>query len=291
MSIKIYPILAGEMFLPRAALYESADSTPVQVPILAFYIKGANKKILVDTGACAPDSDRIQLHPFSYTRTADQRIDIALKKATGVDAKDIDIVLLSHLHWDHSEGMDYFEKAEFWVQMDEVIDSINPSPKYVKTYEAFSGGYQPCWATKARKWHFVEGTEDVEVIPRVKFISLPGHSIGLRGVQVDTGNGICLLPSDSVMRADQLHEETKTITPCPTCYLPEEAKKSVARLEKLGYTQSELTYTMNKLEEELGVKLIVRMHHGVRPTPEGEALLPSALLSFYISFFHSPHSL
>lgn len=46
--------------------------------------------------------------------------------------------------------------------------------------------------------------------------------------------------------------------------------------EKLGYTQSGLTYTLNKLEEELGVKLLIRMHHGIKATPQGEALIPYA---------------
>lgn len=44
--------------------------------------------------------------------------------------------------------------------------------------------------------------------------------------------------------------------------------------EKLGYTQSGLTYVLNSLENELGIKLLHRGHSGVTLTPEGEELLP-----------------
>ena len=44
--------------------------------------------------------------------------------------------------------------------------------------------------------------------------------------------------------------------------------------EKLGYTQSGLTHMMNSLESELGFAVIRRGYFGVRPTEEGERLLP-----------------
>lgn len=44
--------------------------------------------------------------------------------------------------------------------------------------------------------------------------------------------------------------------------------------DKLGYTQSGLTYVLNSLEKELGIKLLHRGHSGVTLTPEGEELLP-----------------
>lgn len=44
--------------------------------------------------------------------------------------------------------------------------------------------------------------------------------------------------------------------------------------EDLGYTPSGLTYMMNSLEEELGLKVLERGRFGVRLTPEGEEILP-----------------
>ena len=43
---------------------------------------------------------------------------------------------------------------------------------------------------------------------------------------------------------------------------------------ELGYTQAGVSYLANALEKELGVRLFVREHGGVRLTSEGTALLP-----------------
>ncbi|MBQ8217109.1 MAG: LysR family transcriptional regulator [Oscillospiraceae bacterium] len=47
-----------------------------------------------------------------------------------------------------------------------------------------------------------------------------------------------------------------------------------AAAEELGYTQSGLTHMMNSLEDEAGIRLLVRSKGGVRLSPAGEALLP-----------------
>ncbi|MCI8414743.1 MAG: LysR family transcriptional regulator [Ruminiclostridium sp.] len=45
--------------------------------------------------------------------------------------------------------------------------------------------------------------------------------------------------------------------------------------EVLGYTQSAISHIVTSLEEELGIKLLLRDRFGVRLTQEGEALLPA----------------
>ncbi len=47
-----------------------------------------------------------------------------------------------------------------------------------------------------------------------------------------------------------------------------------AAAQELGYTQSGLTHMMNALENELGLRLLIRSKGGVRLSPEGQHLLP-----------------
>lgn len=47
-----------------------------------------------------------------------------------------------------------------------------------------------------------------------------------------------------------------------------------AAASELGYTQSGLTHMMNSLEDELGLRLLIRGKSGVRLSPEGLELLP-----------------
>ncbi|MBQ9045530.1 MAG: LysR family transcriptional regulator [Oscillospiraceae bacterium] len=44
--------------------------------------------------------------------------------------------------------------------------------------------------------------------------------------------------------------------------------------EELGYTQSGLSYILNALEDEIGVKILQRSHSGIFLTPDGERLFP-----------------
>lgn len=44
--------------------------------------------------------------------------------------------------------------------------------------------------------------------------------------------------------------------------------------KELGYTQAGISYIINMTEKALGLKLFLRVHEGVRLTPEGEQLLP-----------------
>ncbi len=48
-----------------------------------------------------------------------------------------------------------------------------------------------------------------------------------------------------------------------------------AAADSLGYTPSAISQLITSLEKELGLKLLIRSQRGVRPTAEGEALLPS----------------
>lgn len=50
---------------------------------------------------------------------------------------------------------------------------------------------------------------------------------------------------------------------------------------ELGYTQAGVSYIINAMEEEIGLKLFVRLHEGVRLSTEGEELL------YYIRQIHS----
>ena len=56
-----------------------------------------------------------------------------------------------------------------------------------------------------------------------------------------------------------------------------------AAAEELGYTPSGVSRAVASLEEELGVPLLARLHRGVAPTRECQALLPMAREMVHLS--------
>ena len=103
---------------------------------------------------------------------------------------------MSHLHWDHCYNNHLFPQADFYIQKKEMMSAVCPLPKFKTTYETFYTGVIPPWARQANKWKVIDG--NYELCDGIQLLLLPGHSQGLQGVLVDTGNGKYLLPSDAV---------------------------------------------------------------------------------------------
>jgi len=198
MSNFIIPLDMGDsicdksLFLLRKYIGQSVVGKTV-----AAYIGGAKKKILVDTGP--PDMERsLKYHPYfkAEPRAPEQEMSGALAKA-GVKPEEIDIVILTHLHWDHVGAVEMFPKAQFIVSSDELKFALNPTPCLYAPYEALQLGIQPLFLKIIKRIKTVEMKER-EIVEGVRTIPLPGHTPGGIGVVVDTEKGPYVIAGDSV---------------------------------------------------------------------------------------------
>jgi N-acyl homoserine lactone hydrolase len=152
-------------------------------PLISYYLEGAGHKIIVDTGGTPPDGVKWQ----PYFRSENETPDKALK-GIGVSVEEIDIVILTHLHWDHASNNSLFPKARFIVQKKEYEYLKKPEPE-TKT------GYEPELALKTR-YELVDGDHDI--ISGISVVLAPGHSIGMQCVAVETKAGKYILGGDLV---------------------------------------------------------------------------------------------
>jgi glyoxylase-like metal-dependent hydrolase (beta-lactamase superfamily II) len=119
---------------------------------------------------------------------------IAALNAHGLAPDDINAVYMSHLHWDHVENVDLFRNADIYVSRTE--------------YEYTAAIAPSDWGTPPFVRDILEGLRLVlrddheeELFPGIRTISLPGHSIGLQGLVVDTEHGKAVLASDALWSA------------------------------------------------------------------------------------------
>ena len=230
---QIIPIKVGTIFHYRGELSGEVRRVEKEaIPLLMFYIDGVDKKILVDTGGGVPGSPSQTKFHGSYERLPEEEPGVALKTATGVNPKDIDIVILTHLHWDHCCNNHLFPQADFYVQRSELYASIDPIPRFKNTYESFSSGTVPPWAQQATKWKIVNG--DADVIEGIRLIHIPGHSKGMQGVLVETDKGPYFLGSDAVPMYDNFKDGNWI--PNPISLDLESYYDSFGKIEKLGAT-------------------------------------------------------
>jgi len=141
-------------------------------PIISWYIEGADKKILVDTGGGDPATADPKWQP--YWVEGDNSLEKGLKKM-GLTFDDIDIVVTTHLHWDHSIGNDLFPKAQIIVQEEELKSARSPYPIGQYAYRKS--------IVEDVKYTVVSG--DTEIAKGVKLIFTPGHTYGMQGVLVE----------------------------------------------------------------------------------------------------------
>ena len=161
---------------------------------IMFLIKGHDKVILVDTGG--GDEPFVHKHHYdNYRRSADEAPLPALKKL-GVTPDDIDIVINTHLHWDHCFNNDLFPKAKIYVQKRELQCAVSPLPTQGVPYESHLAGMTPRWFIGYDRIVAVDG--DKTLLPGVDLVTLPGHTPGFQGVNVNTEDGQYLIAGDTL---------------------------------------------------------------------------------------------
>src|SRR4051812_26949793 len=135
-----------------------------RMPVYVHVIGHPDARVLVDTGMT-------ELHPL----VADLDPRITPLSEQDFDLAGIDIVVNTHLHFDHCGGNHLFAGKPFYVQQRELDDARSKDDYTI------------------REWVEPPGVEYVavdgehELLPGVRLISAPGHTDGMQVVVVETG--------------------------------------------------------------------------------------------------------
>ena len=209
----IIPLDLGDLTAERSLFYmQRFTEEKLAGKRVAAYIGGAKKKIVVDAGP--PDLERIRkYHPYSMSepRRPEQEMNAQLAKA-GVRPDEIDIVILTHLHWDHTGDVTKFPNAEFLVSEVELRFALAPPPCLYAPYEALQLGAYPEFLKVINKIKTVDMREK-EIVEGIRIVSLPGHTPGSIGVTVDTERGRCVIAGDAVNMYGNLQGNRATHQP------------------------------------------------------------------------------
>lgn len=97
-------------------------------------------------------------------------------KKMNMDINTIDMVFISHLHYDHCCNIELFDNAEILVSSREL--------EYVLSgeYKKYKDPYVPYATVKHFENRFRTFEEGEEIAPGVKTISFPGHTPGVSGL-------------------------------------------------------------------------------------------------------------
>jgi len=140
----------------------------------AFLLKGVDGNLLVDTGCDARTYAAGPLSPVEDLASLDQNLD-----RFGLSIGDIDAVIMTHLHFDHTAFLGRFRHCPVFVQETELRAALDPHPY-------FSAFYVP---TFFKDVTFKRTDGDESVFPGIDVARVPGHSAGSQAVIVKTDEG------------------------------------------------------------------------------------------------------
>src|SRR6266851_1037832 len=178
---------------PVAGLVAGADrSRKLDIAMMVWLVRGEGRNILVDSGFYREQFMR-QWHPADYVKPSEAIGRIGLKP------DDITDIIISHLHWDHADGMDLFPKARIWIQKDELQYYAGEAWQGPRTH----GGIDPDDVLVAVKLNtqgrvgLVNGDAQ-EILPGVTCYTGGKHTYASQYVGVTTAAGIVVLASDNM---------------------------------------------------------------------------------------------
>lgn len=195
-----HPLYTREELLPygykeRVYREDGSFEPGLMVPVPIWIIEGEDKNILVDTGlGDCEETMKVQGSygvDFIARKTKEQEILTALA-SKGLTPDDIDIVILTHLHFDHIGNCELFKKAKIYIQKDEVPLLTQPLP-----YLTF---YYSEWKDKVfsalNRMELIEG--NVRLTKNIELVKVGGHAPGQMVVMADTCQGRACIASDFI---------------------------------------------------------------------------------------------
>jgi len=188
-----------------------------------WFIEGPQTKILIDTGRASLVSafPQVEVEPI-------QPLEDGLGKF-GLEPADIELIILTHLHYDHVELAHKYPRAKFIVQKAELDFALNPRGVMAGTVykkELFDG----------LNFEVIEG--DNKIISGVEVFLTPGHTPGGQSVGIQTKEGLAVITGfccihENFEPPEQLKGTMPIITPgihMNVCELDE----SMLRVKQIG---------------------------------------------------------
>jgi N-acyl homoserine lactone hydrolase len=196
MHLRIRPLCVGKTdnFEKSILTYFRNQGIKTEGPFIIWVIEGGDRTIVVDSGPADPEIVLKEPGRVYYRRKEEQPAQAL--KSLGLNPLNVEIVVCTHLHWDHCGNFSLFPNANIYVQKKELEFAVAPFEIFGDVYEASIYQHNPKWISSMSRFRIIEG--DMDLAPGVKLLHLPGHTPGLQGVLVTTRKGKYCITSDAV---------------------------------------------------------------------------------------------
>jgi methylmalonyl-CoA epimerase len=250
----------GAMFgvVPKALWEKKAeadDANRITLAMRPLIVRDGSRTMLIDAGLGDKESEKFYR---MYAADRSRNLDHALEEA-GVAPEDIDVVLASHLHFDHAGGFTVrdrsgkvrpkFPKARYVVRRGEWNDARKPHERNRASY--LPDNFLPL--ADARVLDFIE--EDSTVMPGVKVQRTGGHTLHHQIIWVESGRDRAVFLADLMPTSAHLPDPWimgYDLYPMDTLFAKQAFAREVSRRETLVFFEHDPAIPAAFITEQQG---------------------------------------
>ena len=173
----LYALQNGFMGFERSGLfYGELSGDRVQIPVTCYLIRTSDATILFDTGL-SPRAIPGLRRTDPLARFTEEDLLVHRLDSLGLEPASVDLVVLSHLHYDHAGGAALFQDSELIVQQDEYSYAHYPASFFASFY------YRKNYDLPGSRWRLLDG--DAELVPGITALRSDGHTPGHQSLLVE----------------------------------------------------------------------------------------------------------
>lgn len=164
------------------------------------------QRILIDAGCGDKMSDR-EAEIYGFDRAFNLTHSLA---AHGLTAADIDVVIASHLHFDHAGGFTErvaggpvtprFPNARYYIRRAEYEDATHPHERNRASY--FLENFVPLVDAGLVTFN----DEDTEIVPGISVVRTGGHTMHHQLIKIESGGKTAIFAADLIPTAAHIDE-------------------------------------------------------------------------------------
>ncbi|MFQ5897363.1 MAG: N-acyl homoserine lactonase family protein [Candidatus Methylomirabilia bacterium] len=219
----LYALQNGFIGFERSGLfYGERSGERVQIPVACYLARTSDATILFDTGF-APRAVPGLLRDDPLARFTDADLLVRRLESVGLNPDSVDLVVISHLHFDHAGGAALFPRSQLIVQQDEYAYAHHPAAFFASMY------YRKNFDLPGYHWRLIEG--DLELVPGVTVLRSDGHTPGHQSLLVELPeSGPIILAGDCCYWQEHIDLERVP----GVVWNPTQALHSIKRLKTLA---------------------------------------------------------
>lgn len=230
-TVQLHPLRTGAVALPPGYVFRPearnvletlgrgvARGAYLRCPIGAFLVEHpARGPILIDTGlhpsvAIDPSQSfgRVGAAIARGLEAGPEDNVVARLAARGIAAEDVELVVMTHLHPDHTSAMPVLPQARFAIAREEwraARGRLAVLGAYLAAHLPDASRVDLVDFGAGERWEGLDGTIDVLGDGTLRLVPTPGHTIGHLSVLVATDAGPAFVLGDAVYTLRNLRED------------------------------------------------------------------------------------